>query len=157
MVLVGHSMGTGEVIRYLGTLRVRSGRQGRAGGRHPAVLAADRDNPEGVPSRVRRDCPGRARRTPACFKGFLDNFYNTDSLRGVRVSDQAWQGSCNHASAPPPLPRGRASALLADGHRADLREIDVPVLVLHGDADQVLPWPRPPGALPGLIRDMRSS
>ena len=35
--------------------------------------------------------------TPAWMKGFLDNFYNFDTLRGTLVSDQAWQASWNLA------------------------------------------------------------
>ena len=39
--------------------------------------------------------------------------------------------------------------------RADLPKIDVPILVLHGDADQVLPLDKTAGRLPGLIKDMQ--
>jgi non-heme chloroperoxidase len=36
--------------------------------------------------------------TPAWMKGFLDNFYNFDKLRGTLVSDQAYQASWNLAT-----------------------------------------------------------
>ena len=36
--------------------------------------------------------------TPAWMKGFLDSFYNIDTLRGTLVSDQAWQASWNLAT-----------------------------------------------------------
>ena len=39
--------------------------------------------------------------------------------------------------------------------RADLPQIDVPVLVLHGDADQVLPLDKTSKRLPGLIKDVQ--
>ena len=41
------------------------------------------------------------------------------------------------------------------GSAADLPKIDVPVLVLHGDADQVLPLDKTGQRLPGLISDMQ--
>ena len=36
----------------------------------------------------------------------------------------------------------------------DLPKIDVPILVIHGDADQVLPLDKTAGRLPGLIKDV---
>ena len=39
--------------------------------------------------------------------------------------------------------------------REDLPKIDVPVLVVHGDADRTLPLDKTAGRLPGLIKDMR--
>jgi non-heme chloroperoxidase len=40
--------------------------------------------------------------------------------------------------------------------RADLAKIDVPVLVIQGDDDQVLPYPKTGGRLPGLINDVET-
>jgi non-heme chloroperoxidase len=39
--------------------------------------------------------------------------------------------------------------------RDDLPKIDVPVLVVQGDADRILPYPNTGKRLPGLIKDMR--
>ena len=39
--------------------------------------------------------------------------------------------------------------------RADLPKIDVPMLVIQGDADRILPFPNTGKRLPGLIKDMR--
>ena len=64
-VLVGHSMGTGEVTRYLGTPRLGPGSQGGAGLPDPAVPAADGRQPRrGAARPVRRVRPGRPRLTP---------------------------------------------------------------------------------------------
>ena len=98
-VLVGHSMGTGEVTRYLGTPRLGPGGQGRAGRPDPPVPAADRAT---TPKGCRKACSTGSSRppqadAPAWMKGFLDNFYNFDTLRGTLVSDQAWQASWNLA------------------------------------------------------------
>ena len=93
--------------------------------------------------------------TPAWMKGFLDTFYNIDTLRGTLVSDQAWQASWNlavTASAAAAVARIRT---WTTDFRDDLLKIDVPVLVLHGDADQVLPIDKTASRLPGLIKDMQ--
>jgi non-heme chloroperoxidase len=88
------------------------------------------------------------------LKGFLDNYYNFDKLRGTLVSDQAYQASWNVA------PTASATAAVAcistwqTDFRADLARIDVPVLVLHGDDDQVLPIAKTSGRLPGLVKDL---
>ena len=56
------------------------------------------DNPDGVPQALFDGFAAAAQAdTPAWMKGFLDNFYNFDTLRGTLVSDQAWQASWNLA------------------------------------------------------------
>jgi non-heme chloroperoxidase len=97
-VLAGHSMGTGEVTRYLsryGSARVASGVLISP---IPPYLPQAADNPEGVPDSL-FDGFARAARadTPAWMKGFLDSYYNMDALRGALVSDQAFQASWNLA------------------------------------------------------------
>ena len=91
-------MGTGEVVRYLG--RYGSGRvaQGVLVSPIPPYLLQAGDNPGGVPQGLFDGFAAAARAdTPAWMKGFLDNFYNMDALRGSRVSDQAFQASWNLA------------------------------------------------------------
>src|SRR5262245_18550256 len=81
--------------------------------------------------------------------------YYEDHGAGTLVSDQAWQASWNLAVT------ASASAAVAcirtwtTDFRDDLPKIDVPVLVLHGDADQVLPIGKTANRLPGLINDMQ--
>src|SRR6476619_6824180 len=89
--LVGVSMGTGEVTRYLG--KYGSGRVRKAallGAIPPFLLKAD-DNPEGVDRSVFEGIQAAiVADRYAYFKDFLDNFYNVDKLGGSRISDQAW-------------------------------------------------------------------
>jgi non-heme chloroperoxidase len=114
------------------------------------------DNPDGVPQSLFDGFVQAARAdTPAWIKGFLDNFYNADTLRGVLVSDQAWQASWNLAVTASASATVACIATWATDFRADLPKIDVPVLVLHGDADQVLPLDKTGQRLPGLISDMQ--
>ena len=155
-VLVGHSMGTGEVTRYLG--RYGSARVDRAVlvSPIPPYLLQAGDNPDGVPQALFDGFADAARAdTPAWMKGFLDNFYNMDTLRGTLVSDQAWQASWNLAVTASATAAVACIATWATDFRDDLPKIDVPVLVIHGDADQVLPIGKTAQRLPGLIKDLQ--
>jgi pimeloyl-ACP methyl ester carboxylesterase len=92
-VLVGHSMGTGEVTRYLARYGSERVARGVLVAPIPPYLLQTGDNPEGVPLALFEGFAEAARAdTPAWMKGFLDNFYNMDTLRGTLVSDQAFAG-----------------------------------------------------------------
>jgi pimeloyl-ACP methyl ester carboxylesterase len=153
--LVGHSMGTGEVTRYLG--RYGSGRVAKGvlvAPIPPFLLQAD-DNPEGVPASVFDGFIRAARAdTPAWMKGFLDNFYNYDKLRGTLVSDEAFQVSWNLATTASATAAVACISTWETDFRADLPKIDVPVLVIHGDHDQVLPISKTSERLPGMVKDL---
>ena len=156
VALVGHSMGTGEVTRYLG--RYGSGRVAKGvlvAPIPPFLLQAD-DNPEGVPASVFDGFVQAARQdTPAWMKGFLDNFYNFDKLRGTLVSDQAYQASWNLATTASATAAVACISTWETDFRADLSRIDVPVLVIHGDDDQVLPPSKTSGRLPGVVNEVQ--
>jgi non-heme chloroperoxidase len=166
-VLVGHSMGTGEVTRYLarygsGDHSVRFGHhrprvaKGVLIGPIPPYILQGPDNPDGVPGAVFDGfAAAAAADTPAWMKGFLDTYYNIDTLRGTLVSDQAWQASWNLAVTASATAAVACIGTWTTDFRADLPRIDVPVLVLHGDADQVLPLDKTAKLLPGLIRDVQ--
>jgi pimeloyl-ACP methyl ester carboxylesterase len=155
VTLVGHSMGTGEVTRYLG--RYGSGRvaKGVLVAPIPPFLRQAEDNPEGVPASVFDGFAQAARAdTPAWMKGFLDNFYNFDKLRGTLVSDQAYQASWNLAATASATAAVACISTWETDFRADLSMIDVPVLVIQGDDDQVLPISKTGARLPGLVKDL---
>jgi len=154
-VLAGHSMGTGEVTRYLG--RYGSGRvaKGVLVSPIPPYLLQAGDNPDGVPQTVFDGFAQAARSDmPAWMKGFLDTFYNIDTLRGTLVSDQAWQASWNLAVTASATAAVACIGTWTTDFRDDLPKIDVPVLVVQGDADQVLPLDKTGQRLPGLIKDV---
>jgi pimeloyl-ACP methyl ester carboxylesterase len=153
--LVGHSMGTGEVTRYLGRYGSARVARGVLMSPIPPFIMQTADNPEGLPRSTFDGFVQSARAdTPAWMKGFLDNFYNIDVLGGKLVSDQAFQSSLDIAL------RASATAAVAciptweTDFRADLPKIDVPMLVVQGDADRVLPLPKTGKRLPGLIKEM---
>jgi non-heme chloroperoxidase len=154
-ILAGHSMGTGEVTRYLGRYGSARVAQGVLIAPIPPYLLQAADNPEGVPSALFDGFAAAARAdTPAWMKGFLDNFYNIDTLRGTLISDQAWQAAWNLAVTASATAAVACIGTWTTDFRDDLPKIDVPVLVIHGDADQVLPLDKTASRLPGLIKDI---
>jgi non-heme chloroperoxidase len=157
VTLVGHSMGTGEVTRYLaryGSARVS---RGVLVSPIPPFLLQTDDNPDGLPGSMFDGFMQTARDdTPAWMKGFLDNFYNFDQLRGTRVSDQAFQASWNVAVSASAAAAVACIPTWETDFRADLPRIDVPMLMIQGDADRVLPYPKTGARLPGMIGDLQS-
>jgi len=155
VVLVGFSMGTGEVTRYLGTYG--SGRVSKAVlmGAIPPFLLKTADNPEGVDQSVFDGIKAAVvKDRPAYFKDFLDNFYNVDVLRPERISEQAWQNSFITAVGASAYAAYACVDTWLTDFRADLPKIDVPVLLIHGDADRILPYASTAARLPGLIKDL---
>ena len=154
-VLVGHSMGTGEVTRYLGAYgSARVAQAVLISPIPPYLLQAD-DNPEGLPGSLFDGFIQTAQAdTPAWMKGFLDNFYNMDVFGGTLVSDQAFQVSWNVASAASAAAAVACIPTWETDFRGDLPKIDVPVLVVQGDADRILPYPNTGKRLPSLIKDI---
>lgn len=155
-VLVGHSMGTGEVTRYLGTYGSRRVAKGVLIAPIPPFLLQTSDNPDGVPQSVFDGFVQAAQSdTPAWMKGFLDNFYNVDTLRGTLISDQAYQTSWNIATTASAAAAVACIPTWTTDFGADLPRLHVPILVVQGDADQVLPLDKTGKRLPGLIDDVR--
>jgi non-heme chloroperoxidase len=154
--LVGHSMGTGEVTRYLGAYGSARIARGVLISPIPPFFLQAGDNPEGVPGGLFDGFVQAATADgPAWMKGFLDNFYNMDVLGGTLVSDQAFQASWNIATAASATAAVACIPTWETDFRADLPKIDVPMLVLQGDADRILPFPSTGQRLPGLITDVQ--
>jgi non-heme chloroperoxidase len=156
VALVGFSMGTGEVTRYLG--RYGSGRVRKAAllGVIPPFLLKTDDNPDGVDGQVFDGIKAAiVKDRYAYFKDFLDNFYNVDKLAPDRISDEAWQASFNLAASASPYATYACVDTWLTDFREDLPKIDVPTLVVHGTADRILPYDATAKRLPGLIADLK--
>jgi non-heme chloroperoxidase len=155
VTLVGHSMGTGEVTRYLSTFGSEKVERAVLIGPIPPYLSQAPDNPDGVPANLFDGFRQQAAADPpAWLKGFLDNFYNIDQFGGNRVSDEAYRASLNVAAAMSAIAAYECIGTWQSDFRADLPKIDVPVLVIQGDADRILPFDKTGKRLPGLINDM---
>ena len=156
IVLAGFSMGTGEVTRYLGTYGSERVSKAVLLGAIPPFLLKTDDNPEGVDLQV-FECLKAAivKDRYAYFKSFFDDFYNVDELAPDRISDEAWRASFNVAAGASPYASYACVDTWLTDFREDLPKIDVPVLLVHGDADRILPYEATAKRLPGLIDDLR--
>jgi non-heme chloroperoxidase len=154
--LVGFSMGTGEVTRYLGTWGSARVRRAALLGALPPFLLKTDDNPEGVDSEVFDGIKaGILGDRFAYLETFLNDSYNADVLGGSRISDQAWHaGFIAALGASAYATHACVDTWLTD-FRPDLRRFDVPTLVIHGTDDRILPVRATAERLPGFIEDVR--
>lgn len=141
VVLVGFSMGTGEVGRYLGTYgSARVARAAFLGSLEPFLLKTD-DNPDGVPQYVFDGLKEAVTADRyAFFTEFFKNFYNSDTFLGTpRLSQEAVNASWNLAAGAGAHASVAAQPTWLTDFRQDIPKIDVPALILHGTADNILP------------------
>ncbi|MFF9335151.1 alpha/beta fold hydrolase [Streptomyces albogriseolus] len=139
-VLVGFSMGTGEVGRYLGTYgSERVAKAAFLASLEPYLLKTD-DNPTGVDGAVFEGIEKAVIADRyAYFTGFYQDFYNLDENLGTRISEEALRNSWNVAAGSSAYASIAAVATWTTDFRADVAKIDVPALILHGTADRILP------------------
>jgi non-heme chloroperoxidase len=155
IVLVGFSMGTGEVTRYLGVYGSARVSKAALFGAIPPFLLKTADNPDGVDQSVFDGIKAAVvADRPAYFKDFLDNFYNVDENAGTRISDQAWQNSFIVAVGASAYAAHACVDTWLTDFRGDLPKIDVPTLLVHGTADRILPYEVTAKRLPGLIEKL---
>ncbi|MDR3416095.1 MAG: alpha/beta hydrolase [Nevskia sp.] len=139
--LVGYSMGTGEIARYIaryGTARVR--RAVLIGTIGPYLLKTA-DNPEGVNPSVFEDLKAAIRQDRAAFLfSLIQNTFNFDEFGGTLVSERVIEQLWNNAVQASPFAALQSIDAWIEDFRQDLPCNEVPTLILHaGDRDRVLP------------------
>jgi non-heme chloroperoxidase len=155
-VLAGFSMGTGEVTRYLGTYGSDRVAKAALFGPIPPFFLQTEDNPKGLPQSVFDGFMDMIKKDRyAWFKFFFDNFYNVDKLRGTRISDEAWNASFQVAAGSSAYATLACVPTWMTDFRADLPKIDVPLLVVQGTEDRILPIDATGRRLPDLVKDIR--
>jgi len=141
LVLVGFSMGGGEVARYIGKYGSKGVRKAVIMGGVPPYLLKAGDNPEGVDGSVFDGIEKAVSADRyAFFTEFFKNFYNTDVHLGKRVSEQAIQANWNTAAIASPYASLACVPTWYEDFRNDVAKIDVPTLVIHGDSDRIVPF-----------------
>ena len=139
--LVGFSMGGGEVARYIGRYGSKDVNKAVIIGGVPPYLLKTADNSEGVDGTVFEGIEKAvAADRYAFFTEFFKNFYNTDVNLGKRVSEQAVQAGWNVAAIASATASQACVPTWHEDFRQDVAKIDVPTLVIHGDADRIVPF-----------------
>jgi non-heme chloroperoxidase len=140
VALVGFSMGSGEVTRYLA--KYGNGRVRKAvliGTLGPYLVKAA-DNPEGVDRTVFDGIKTAIRADrPAFLMQFLRNFYNYDVTGGTLVSERVLEDNWNVAAGASAIGTVACVDCWIEDFRKDVPKNKVPTLILHGDADRILP------------------
>ena len=141
VALVGFSMGGGEVARYIGKYGTKGVSKAVFISSVPPYLLKTPDNPEGVEGAVFDGIEKAvAADRYAFFTEFFKNFYNADVLLGKRVSEQTLQASWNIAASASATASFACVPAWHEDFREDLKRVNVPTLVLHGDADRIVPF-----------------
>lgn len=140
-VLVGFSMGGGEVARYLGahgTDRIAAGVLAAA---VTPALAQTGDNPDGaMPQSGFEELQAQARADREEFlKGFMTTFFSTAD-GGLQVSQEELDIALDITEQAADTALVDCIGIWATDFRADLQKTEVPLLVIHGDGDQNVPF-----------------
>jgi non-heme chloroperoxidase len=139
--LVSHSIGTGEVAHYLGTYGSDRVRQGVfVSPISPFLLKRD-DNPEGVDGSVFEIIMQSVAADRFVYlTQFLHDFYNLDVTLGKRVSEEVVRANWTVAAGASAVGTAACVPTWLTDFRQDLPRIDVPTLIIQGDADRILPF-----------------
>ena len=138
--LAGHSMGGGEIARYLGAHGSERVRRAAIVSGVPPYLLKTPETPDGVLQEVFDQIASALTADRAAyFTEWNKNFFNLDQTLGSRISAEAVQDAWNTAVSASPAGTVACVATWHTDFRDDLPKIDIPVLVLHGTEDRILP------------------
>lgn len=140
VTIIGHSTGGGEVARYIGRYGTsRIAKTVLIGSVTPLMLQTEA-NPEGVPIEKFDEIRAGVRADRSqFFKDLTTNFYSTNH-KNVKVS-QGVRDTFWHQGIMGGL-RNQYECIKAFSETdftEDLKKIDVPTLIIHGDDDQIVP------------------
>jgi non-heme chloroperoxidase len=140
VVLVGHSTGGGEVVRYIARHGKKRVAKAVLIAAVPPIMLKTPANPEGLPIEVFDNLrSGLTKDRSQFYKDLATPFYGANRS-GTKVSqgilDQFWLWSMQ---AGLKNAYDSIKAFSETDFTEDLQKIDVPTLVLHGDDDQIVP------------------
>jgi non-heme chloroperoxidase len=138
--LVGHSMGTGEITRYIGKYGTKRLRKAVLIGTLGPYLVKAPDNPEGVDRKVFDETrAGIKADRPATLQEFLKNFYSVGGADGKLVSERVIEANWTVAVGASPIGTLACVDAWIEDFRKDIARNDVPTMIIHGDDDRILP------------------
>ena len=155
-VLAGFCAGTGEVVRYLGTYGQRRVRAAALLAPLPPLLPRSAASPDGLDVAVLYEFLAElAADRPAAVKTYLDRCYSLEVLGGSRVSDQAWHNSFYVAMRVSAAAAVGCAVAWREDFRGDLARMTVPVLIVQGTQDRIMPPGATGNRLAGALPDAR--
>ncbi len=139
VTLVGFSLGTGELARYVGiygTDRLKSCVFIET--LAPSFIKSE-ENPAGVDAAGVADVQSAILEDrPAWLTGMLGNFLNLDEYQGSKVSEDTVRSLWNAGVDASPWGTWGCVPTWLEDFSDDIKRIDIPTLILHGTADRIL-------------------
>ena len=150
VALVGFSMGGGEVARYMSKYNGKGVAKCAFISSIAPALRKDGNNPEGVDPSVFEGMKQAIERDRFAFlRELFVNFYNKDQ---TKISDAALDASFNVAASSSYGAMLKCIDAWLEDFRPDVKTITVPTLVIHGDADRIVPAEAGGKRMPQLVK-----
>jgi len=154
--LVGHSMGTGEITRYIGKYGTKRLRKVVLIGTLGPYLVKAPDNPEGIDASVFTGIQaGIKADRPVAMMEFLKNFYSVGGPDGKLVSERVIQANWTVAIGASPIATVACVDAWLEDFRKDISRNDLPTIIIHGDDDHILPADVTSRRQAKLIKDVK--
>jgi len=153
-VHIGHSTGGGEVIRYIAKYGKNRVAKAVLMGSVTPLMLKTKDNPEGVPIAVFDEIrEGTANQRSQFFNDFPTAFYGYNR-KGAKVAqgvkDNWWrQAMMGGIKAEYDCIKAFSETDFTD----DLKNVEIPVLILHGEDDQIVPFENTAGKAIKLLKN----
>ncbi len=154
VILTGFSMGGGEVARYIGTYGTDKVAKAALVSSVVPFMLKTSDNPDGVPQETFESFQKNIKEDRLAFlKEFGETFVNYKDNK-KRISEA--QVHFNWSVAAAASPKATLDCIDSFGKtdfREDCKKFDVPTLIVHGDADQVVPIETAGQAAAKILKD----
>ena len=139
VTLIGFSLGTGELARYIGTYGTERLKSCVFIESLAPSFVKSEENPKGI-DQAGVDATRQAilDDRPAWLTGLLGDFLNLDDYLGKRVSEETVRNNWNAGAEASPIATWACVLTWLEDFHEDIARIDIPTLILHGTADRIL-------------------
>jgi non-heme chloroperoxidase len=141
-VHVGHSTGGGEVVHYIARHGERRVAKAAIISAVPPLMVRTKSNPDGLPKEVFDDLQAQlaAGRTQFYYEFAAGPFYGYNRPGAKRSDAVIWNWWRQSMMGGAKAHYDGVVAFSQTDFTEDLKKITVPVLVMHGDDDQIVPY-----------------